>query len=130
MNCWPLQKIHHNHYLNFVYLIFTLTNLQIKQPRSTHLFCLQLSHRTYFQLVRQINGTYRQNFTIKDSRHVLEIFRDFHFLGQNKLNFTMDITSLCTVIPNDEGLWALEHFYDQRTVREPSSETLLRLAEP
>ena len=42
----------------------------------------------------------------------------------------MDITSLCTVIPNDEGLWALKHFYDQRTVREPSSETLLRLAEP
>ena len=43
----------------------------------------------------------------------------------------MDITSLNTVIPNSEGLQALEHFFDhsQRTVKEPSSETLLRLAE-
>ena len=36
---------------------------------------------------------------------------------------------LQTVIPNDEGLRALKHFFDQRTVKEPSSETLLRLAE-
>ena len=41
---------------------------------------------------------------IKDSQHALEIFRDFNFLGQNKLIFTMDFTSLYTVIPNDEGL--------------------------
>ena len=41
----------------------------------------------------------------------------------------MDITSLYTDIPNDEGLRALKHFFDQRTVKEPSSETLLRLAE-
>ena len=41
----------------------------------------------------------------------------------------MDITSLYIVVPNDEGLRALKHFFDQRTVREPSSETLLRLAE-
>ena len=40
----------------------------------------------------------------------------------------MDTTSLYTVIPNDEGL-ALKHFFDHRTVKEPSSETLLRLAE-
>ena len=41
----------------------------------------------------------------------------------------MDITSLHTVIPNGEGLQALKHFFDERIVREPSSETLLRLAE-
>ena len=64
---------------------------------------------------------------IKDSQHALEIFRDFSFLDQNKLIFTMDITSLYTV--NDEGLRALKHFFDQHTVKEPSSETPLRLAD-
>ena len=66
---------------------------------------------------------------VKDSQHALQIFRDFNFLGEDKPIFTMDITSLYTVIPNDEGLLALKHFFDLRTVKEPSSETLLRLAE-
>ena len=66
---------------------------------------------------------------IKDSQHALKIFRYFNFLGQNKLIFTMDITSLFTVIPSNEGLRALKHFFDHHTVKEPSSETLLRLAE-
>ena len=42
----------------------------------------------------------------------------------------MDITSLYTVILNDEGLRTLKHFFDKRTVKEPSSETLLCQAEP
>ena len=66
---------------------------------------------------------------IKDSQHALEIFCDFNFLGEDKLIFTMDISSLYTVIPNSEGLQALRYFFDQRTITEPSSETLLRLAE-
>ena len=66
---------------------------------------------------------------VKDSQHALQIFRDFNFLGDDKLIFTMDITSLYTVIPNCEGLLALKHFFDLRTVKKPSSETLLRLAE-
>ena len=41
----------------------------------------------------------------------------------------MDITSLYTVIPNNEGLLALKYFFDQRTVKEPSTDTLLRVAE-
>ena len=64
-----------------------------------------------------------------DSTHALNIFRDFNFSGQDKLIFTMDISSLYTVIPNSEGLPALKHFFDQRTVKETNSETLLRLAE-
>ena len=65
----------------------------------------------------------------KDSQQALEIFRDFNIFGQKKLIFTMDITYLYTLIPNDEGLRALKHFFDHRTVEEPSSETLLRSAE-
>ena len=59
---------------------------------------------------------------VKDSQHALQIFRDFNFLGKGKLVFTMGITSLYTVIPNGEGLLALKHFFDLRTVKEPSSE--------
>ena len=66
---------------------------------------------------------------VKDSQQALQIFRDFNFLDEDKLIFTTDITSLYTVIPNYEGLLALKHFFDLRTVKKPSSETLLRLAE-
>ena len=66
---------------------------------------------------------------IKDTNHALKIFRDFTFSGKNKFIFTMDITSLYTVIPNNEGLSALKFYFDQRSTKEPSSETLLRLAE-
>ena len=41
----------------------------------------------------------------------------------------MDITSLYTVIPNGEGILAHKHFFDLRTVKEVSSETIIRLAE-
>ena len=39
----------------------------------------------------------------------------------------MDITSRYTIIPNGQGLLSLKHFFDQRTDKEPSLETLLRL---
>ena len=61
--------------------------------------------------------------------HALEIFRTFNFSGENKIIFTMDITSLYTVIPNNEGLQALKYFFIQRPVKSPSSKTLLRLDE-
>ena len=64
---------------------------------------------------------------IKNSKQALEIFHDLNFLSQNKLLFTMDTISLYTVIPNGEGFKALNHFFDQQTVKEPSSETLLYL---
>ena len=62
---------------------------------------------------------------IKDSQHALEVFRDFNFLGQDKLIFIMDITSLSLL---SFAILSLKHFFDQRTVKEPSSEIRLRLA--
>ena len=41
----------------------------------------------------------------------------------------MDGKSLYTVIPNDGGLQSLAYFLDQRTVKQPSTPTLVRLAE-
>ena len=66
---------------------------------------------------------------ITDSNHALEIFRNFNFSGENKIIFTMDIISLYTVIPNNEGLQAIKYFFNQRPIKKPSSETLLGLAE-
>ena len=66
---------------------------------------------------------------IKDTNHALSILDQFSFSGHNKFVFTMDVTSLYTVIPNREGLVALKHFFEKRTVKEPSTDTLLRLAE-
>lgn len=66
---------------------------------------------------------------IKDSNHALEIFRNFNFSGENKNIFSMDIPSLYTVIPNNEGLQALKYFFNRHPIKKPSSATLLRLAE-
>ena len=41
----------------------------------------------------------------------------------------MDITSLHAVIPDSEGLQALKYFFNERPIKKPSSETLLRVAE-
>ena len=41
----------------------------------------------------------------------------------------MDVKSLYTFIPNDGGLQPLAYFLDQRIVKEPSTHTLIRLAE-
>ena len=60
---------------------------------------------------------------IEDSQHALEIVRDFNFLGQDKLLFTMDITSLFTVICHSV---AQTFFFIN--VKELSSETRLRSA--
>ena len=66
---------------------------------------------------------------IKDTNHALNLLKQFSFPGNNKFLLTMDITSLYTVIPNNEGLLALKYSFGQRTVKEPSTDTLLRLAE-
>ena len=69
---------------------------------------------------------------VKDTNHALGIFASFRFDESDpspRFLFTMDIKSLYTVIPNNGGLQALSYFLDQRTVKEPSTPTLTRLAE-
>jgi len=57
---------------------------------------------------------------IKDHNHALESFRGFNFLGENKLLFTIDITSLYTVIANNEGLQALQFFSANALLKNPA----------
>ena len=64
---------------------------------------------------------------IKDTNHALKILNEFRFQSDTKFLFTMDVKSLFAVIPNEEGLRALKHFFDPRNVLKPA--TLLQLAE-
>ena len=41
----------------------------------------------------------------------------------------MNVKSLYTIIPNNEGLHALKHFLDRREKQDPPTSTLVRLAE-
>ena len=65
---------------------------------------------------------------IKDSQHALEVFVTLIPLAKTNL-FSLWILHLFIVIPNNGGLGALKYFFDQRIVKELSSETLLRLTE-
>lgn len=67
---------------------------------------------------------------VKDTTHFLNIIDGFKFNDSSEpLLFTMDVKSLYTVIPNDEGLVALKYFLDKRPVLDPPTNTLVRLAE-
>ena len=66
---------------------------------------------------------------IKDTKHAQQIFDQIRFSGSNKFIFTMDVKSLYTVIPHRDGLEALKFFLNKRTLLEPSTTTLIRLAE-
>ena len=60
---------------------------------------------------------------IKDSQHALEVFVTLTSLAKTNL-FSPWILHLFIVIPNNGGLGALKYFFDQRIIKEPSSETL------
>lgn len=57
------------------------------------------------------------------------VLESFMFSGPNSFLFTMDIKSLYTVIPNNDGLQALKHHLNLRPVQQPPTDTLVRLAE-
>ena len=63
----------------------------------------------------------------KDSSHALQILESFSFTGSHRYVFTMDIKSLYTVIPNNDGLQALN--LDLRPEQQPPTHILVRLAE-
>ena len=69
---------------------------------------------------------------VKGTNHGLSIFDSFTFDESDQrpcFLFTMEVKSLSTAFPNDGGLHALAYFLDQRTIKEPSTHTLVRLAE-
>ena len=65
----------------------------------------------------------------KDTKHGLQIFDQICFSGSHEFIFTMDVKSLYTVIPHRDGLESLEFFLNKRTLLEPSTTALIRLAE-
>ena len=68
---------------------------------------------------------------IKETTLTLNIPDSLRFRDgdEQRLVFTMDIKSLYRVIPNDGGLCAQQYYLDKREMLEPSTDTLLRLAE-
>ena len=65
---------------------------------------------------------------IKDTTH---LHQQLHTLTpkSDTVLFTMDVTSLYTVIPHQDGLLALQHFLDRRQNLDPPSHIIVRLAE-
>lgn len=68
---------------------------------------------------------------IKDTYHFLNIIKNIHIPNCNDIFLvTIDVVSLYTNIPHDEGLYALKEYFDSRpNPRLPSSKFLLDLAE-
>ena len=66
---------------------------------------------------------------VKDSSLALQILESFSLTGSHRYLFTVDIKSLYTVIPNNDGLQALKYHLDLRPEQQPSTNTLVRLAE-
>ena len=64
---------------------------------------------------------------IKDTKHAIQIFDQIRFSGSHKIHF--HFKSLYTVIPHRDGLEALKFFFNKHTLWEPSTTTLIRLAE-
>eukprot|EP00061_Rhincodon_typus_P009778 g33538.t1 len=66
---------------------------------------------------------------INDSSDGLRRFQNFQFTGSSRLLFTMDVQSLYTSIPHQDGLLVLRFFLGQRPEPSPPTTTLLHLVE-
>ena len=68
---------------------------------------------------------------VKDSTHALQLIQNLNETPDfcPTYLFTLDVTSLYTIIPHVDGLRALQYFLDTREKPTPSTATLVRLAE-
>lgn len=69
------------------------------------------------------------SYTRDSSSAIQKIKQHTLIKGEKPILFTMDVKSLYSIIPHDDGLVALKHFLDRRSVLDPPSSTVLRLAE-
>ena len=128
----------------------TATNLIVDHPRTSKFYLLPKIHKpgnpgrpivSACNCATELLATYLDKITsplvrclpsyVKDTNHMLAIAQSFRYprSSPDRLVFTMDIKSLYTVIPNNDGLAALQHFLNKRSVLNPPTSTLVRLAE-
>ena len=68
------------------------------------------------------------NTYVKDTNHALNLFNSYTFSDlQPRLLFTMDVTSLYTSIPHQDGLKAIQFFLTENPPSGISTDTVLRL---
>ena len=72
---------------------------------------------------------FNNNLLISRTQSCNQYFLNFSFQGEHCFLFSMDVKSLYTSIPHEDGLIALRHFLDQRPDPDPPTNTLIRLAE-
>ena len=119
-------------------LLPSATNLLVQYPRTSKFYLLAKIHKpgnpgrpivSACQCLTELLASYLDKITaplvrnlnsyVKDSSHMLNIVDAFRYKGEHCFIFTMDIKSLYTVIPNDEGLQALKYFLDRREIKDP-----------
>ena len=102
------------------------SNLIVEHPRTSKFYLLPKIHKpgnpgrpivSACNCPTELLATYLDKITtplveslpsyVKDTNHMLDIAQSFRFSGPHNYVFTMDVKSLYTVIPNNDGLLAL-----------------------